>query len=94
MGKYLKGQTGALVNGFLGFAVLVIVVAIALLIGANVQTQATSIGGAGSYAALGVNQTVYAIYQMTQWLPIVVVVLIGAILIGLVLNSFRTNRDM
>jgi len=88
-GRQHKGQLGSIINAFIGFAVLVIVVAVALLVGANTYTQASALGGANSYAALGVNQTNYSAYQMTQWLPIVVVVLIGSVLIGLVLSAFR-----
>lgn len=89
--KYKKGAIGALVNTFVGFAVLVIVAAVALLIGANIQTQTNTIAGATSYAALGVNQTVYSTYQLSTWLPIVVVVIVGAILIGLVMGAFKTG---
>ncbi len=92
MDKKLKGQTGPLISAFLGFAILVIVVAVSMLIGANTLTQVQTITGSTTNSAyLGVNETVKATYQMTQWLPIVVVVIIGSILLGLVLSAFRAR---
>lgn len=89
MKKLHKGQLGGLVNVFLTFAVIVIVAAIALLIGANVQQQTDAIAGANSLASQGVNKSITATKQITDWLPIVVVVVIGALLVGLVLSAFK-----
>lgn len=89
--KY-KGQIQNLTGTFIIFAVLVIVVAVASLIGTQTLSQVQTISGSTTNPAyLAVNATVTAIKQMTDWFPIVVVVLIGALLLGLVLGAFRTR---
>lgn len=94
--RMYKGVMNALINTFVGFAVLAIVAAVALLIGSNIQTQTNTIVNSNAssyagYASLGVNQTVYSTYQLSTWLPIVVVVIVGAVLIGLVMGAFKSG---
>lgn len=81
-------DTGNLSSLFLGFAVLVIIVAVAGLIGSNVLNQVGTTSGNTSTPYKMVNTTVESMNQMSQWLPIIVVVLIGAFLVRLVMGSF------
>lgn len=88
--KSYKGQIQNLTSTFLLFAVLVIVVAVAGLIGVQTLSQVQTISGSTTNPAyLAVNATLTAIKQLTDWFPIVVVVVIGSLLLALVMGAFR-----
>lgn len=85
-----KGQIQNLTSTFILFAVLVIVVAVAGLTGVQTLSQVQAITGTTTNPAYqAVNATLTAIKQLTDWFPIVVVVIIGSLLLALVMGAFR-----
>ena len=67
-----------------------IVLAVGFLIMAEAQEQAIAIEGSGGYADNGTNEVMKAMDDIPGWLPIIVVAVIGAILLGLV-SYFRAR---
>ncbi len=68
-----------------------IVLVIGFLIMAETKTQLTAQGVADDSAAMnGTNDTINAMADIPGWLPIIVITVIGAILIGLV-GMFRRS---
>ena len=85
-----KGQIDALQPLIIALIVIGIVLVVGFLIFAQVKTQVVSIEGAGSYGDNATMAVQSAMEDIPGWLPIIVVVVIGALLIGLV--SFLRNQ--
>lgn len=67
----------------IGLVTVGIVLAVGFLIMSNVRSNATV--AADVNASTAVNQTISAMSTIPGWLPIVVIVMIGSLLIGLIL---------
>ncbi len=89
-----KGQAGDLVSMFMTFGILTIVIAVTLLISTNVLQQVSTLSGNTSDAYQGVETAVRAVKSLTDWLPIIVVVIIGAFLVGLVIQAFKGPANL
>ena len=86
-----KGQVEALVPLIMALIVIAIVLVVGFLIFAEVQDQTESIeGGTDGYGYNATQEVTNAMAAIPGWLPIIVVVVIGALLIGLV--SFLRNQ--
>jgi len=85
-----KGQIDALIPLIMALIVISIVLVVGFLIFAEVQDQVVSIdsinesAGIGSYGYNATQDVTNAMADIPGWLPIIVVVVIGALLIGLV----------
>lgn len=75
------GNLQAMIAPLIGIA---IVLAVAFLIMAEAQEQATAIEGADGFAVNGTNEVISAMLDIPGWLPIIVVAVIGSVLLGLV----------
>jgi len=87
-----KAQIDALQPLIIALVVISIVLVVGFLIFAEVKTQVVAIEGSGSY---GDNATIAvqdALNDIPGWLPIIIVVVIGALLIGLV-SFLRRNAQ-
>ena|SRR3989337_1064425 len=85
--KKLKGQgTGGLSNFALGFGALVIIVSIVATILAQIQTTQT----ANTVAFNVTQQGLTAVSQFSLWFIVIVIVAIGAFVIGIL--SFMFGR--
>ena len=85
------GKKKAQIDQLGSLAVMLVGIGIALVVGLlimnEVKTQAidsTRYGGINSTAANATEETMEAISDIPGWLPIIVITIIGAILIGLV----------
>jgi len=87
-----KGQLDALQPLIVALVVVGIVLVVAFLIFAQVKTQAIAIDAAGGYADNATMSVQEAVNDIPGWLPIIVVVVIGALLIGLVSFLRRSAR--
>ena len=86
-----KGQIDALQPLIIALVVVAIVLVVGFLIFAEVQDQTESIeGGTDGYGYNATQEVTNAMAAIPGWLPIIVVVVIGALLIGLV--SFLRNQ--
>jgi len=86
-----KGQIDALQPLIVALVVIAMVLVVGFLIFAQVKTQVESIeGGTTGYGYNATQEVTAAMEDIPGWLPIIVVVVIGALLIGLV--SFLRNQ--
>ena len=86
-----KGQIDALQPLIISLVVIALVLVVGFLIFAQVKTQVQSIeGGTTGYGYNATLEVTEAMEDIPGWLPIIVVVVIGALLIGLV--SFLRNQ--
>ena len=86
-----KGQIDALQPLIIALVVIGIVLVVGFLIFAQVKTQVESIeGGTDGYGYNATLEVTEAMETIPGWLPIIVVVVIGALLIGLV-SFLRTQ---
>jgi len=86
-----KGQIDALQPLIVALVVIGIVLVVGFLIFAEVKDQTESIeGGTTGYGYNATQSVQSAMEDIPGWLPIIVVVVIGALLIGLV--SFLRNQ--
>ncbi len=105
MVKAKKGQIADLQRLVVPLVGVAIVLAIGFLIMAEVKSQAveterstadyalcngTNVNGSCGFAVNGTTTTIAAMSDIPGWLPIIVITVIGAILIGLV-GVFRTS---
>ena len=74
----------------IALVVVGIVLVVGLLIFDNIRTQATTIEGAGTYSVNATDVVIAAVDSIPGWLPIIVITIIGALLIGLV-SYFRAR---
>lgn len=81
-----KGQLDALQPLIISLVVVGIILVVGFLIFDQLRTQATAIETLGlvSYSVNASNAATNAMQDIPGWLPIIVVVVIGALLIGLV----------
>ena len=79
-----KGQIEALIPLIIALVVVGILLVVGFLIFAEVKDQAVAIEGANKYADNATMDVTNAMADIPGWLPIIVVVVIGALLIGLV----------
>lgn len=84
--KHKKGVIDQLAPVVIALVSVGVTLAICFLILAEVQTNATV--GESPNASEALNQTLGAMDDIPQWLPIIVITIIGALLIGLV-SLFR-----
>ena len=85
-----KGQVDALIPLIIALVVVAIVLVVGFLIFAQVKAQAIVIEGEAGYADNASEAVQEAMNDIPGWLPIIIVVVIGALLIGLV--SFLRNQ--
>ena len=86
-----KGQAIANLQAMVGPLVgVAIVLVVGFLILAEVSDQAESIEGASGYAVNGTQEVQNALDDIPGWLPIVIVAVIGAALLGIV-SYFRSR---
>ena len=86
-----KGQIDALQPLIIALVVVAIVLVVGFLIFAEVQDQTEEIeGGTDGYGYNATMSVQSAMEDIPGWLPIIVVVVIGALLIGLV--SYLRNQ--
>ena len=79
-----KGQIDALQPLIITLVVVGMVLVVAFLIFDQIRTQATTIEGADTYSVNATDVVIAATDDIPGWLPIIIVVVIGALLIGLV----------
>jgi len=79
-----KGQVDALIPLIIALVVVAIVLVVGFLIFAQVKAQAIVIEGEAGYADNASEAVQEAMNDIPGWLPIIIVVVIGALLIGLV----------
>ena len=82
--KRKKGQIEALQPIIISLVSVAIVLVVGFLIMAQVKTQVTSIAGADSTSENATDLVIDAMEDIPGWLPIIVIVMIGSLLIGLV----------
>ena len=88
-----KGQIDALQPLIVALVVIAIVLVVGFLIFAEVQDQTETIeGGTTGYGYNATQEVTNAMQDIPGWLPIIVVVVIGALLIGLVSFLRRQAR--
>jgi hypothetical protein len=84
------GALDQLTNLAMGLLVFAIVIAVAFLTLAQTQSVVNNMTGGGNnstaYTAIG--QVITALATVPQWLQIIVVVFVGAIMVGLVTGMF------
>ena len=85
-----KGQIDALQPLIIALVVVGIVLVVAFLIFDQIRAQATVIEGADTYSTNATDVVIAATDDIPGWLPIIIVVVIGALLIGLV-NFLRRS---
>ena len=85
-----KGVIEQLTGLIVPLVAIGIILAVGFLIMAEAQSQAAEVEGitcdgtTGGYACNGTRATINAIADIPGWLPIIVITVIGALLIGLV----------
>jgi len=84
-----KGQIGAIYPSVL----TIVLVGIALGIGLMVLSQFQKQIGAGSAAYNATNTTINAVGSFADWLPIIVLVIVAAIILGLLVKSFVSRKS-
>lgn len=90
--RNMKGIIGDLQQGAIMLVILTVIIGIGSLINSNVLSQVTTSAGQNSYAANATTKAVQSLYDLSSWLPIVVVVFVGILLIGLMLRGFSGVR--
>lgn len=71
-------------------AVLTLVlIGIVIGVGVIVLDQFGSTAGIGSQAATAINGTRDAVDDFVTWLPVIIIIIAAAIILGLVMRSFR-----
>ena len=84
--KCKKGQVSALQPIIISLVSVAIVLVIGFLIMSQVKTQIVSLGYSNGNHTVwnATNDTIDAMEDIPSWLPIIVIVMIGSLLIGLV----------
>jgi hypothetical protein len=96
LSKSKKGVSDQLTGLVIGVVVVAIALVVGFLIFAEVGDQAVSLEGASnysecySYACNGTKTTQSAMDEIPGWLPIIIVTVIGAFILGLI-QLFRRN---
>ena len=85
--KGVIDQLQPIIVGLVGVALVLV---ITFLIIAEVKTQATAIEGANGYGVNATSTIQGALDDIPGWLPIIIVALIGALLLGIV-KYFRSQ---
>ena len=85
-----KAQITQLQPIIVSLVAVAIVLTVGFLIMSEVKSQATSIDSENSSAVNATNEVIDAVGDIPGWLPIIIVTVIGALLIGLV-AYFKAN---
>jgi len=86
--KQKKGQIGQIYPAVLTIVLVGIALGIGLMVLDKFRTQI----GATSPAYNATNTTIAAVASFADWLPIVVLVIVAAIILGLIVRSFVGQR--
>ena len=82
--KRKKGQVEALQPIIISLVSVAIVLVVGFLIMSQIKTQVISVGSVNSTADNATETVITAMSDIPGWLPIIVIVMIGSLLIGLV----------
>ena len=84
-----KGQTLA---GLQGVIWTLVIIGIMLVVGLTVLDNLKSTTDGGSQAEVAANATIDAVADISDWLPVIVVIIIAAVILGLVYFFRRTGE--
>jgi len=84
-----KGQTLA---GLQGVIWTLVIIGIMLVVGLTVLDNLKDTTTAGSEAEVAANATIDAVADISDWLPVIVVIIIAAVILGLVYFFRRTGE--
>lgn len=76
-----KGQT---LGGLQGVIWTLVIIGIMLVVGLTVLDQLMDTTDAGSQSEAAANATINAIADIPDWLPVIVVIVVAAVILGLV----------
>jgi len=93
--KFKLGNKGISLGELTGVALLFVLFGVTLGIGAYVNSQIQTTAGWGTTTTeyLAVNNATAGISRLSQWLPIIAIVIAAGVVISVLVTSFAVRRE-
>jgi len=88
----LKNKKGQTLAGLQGVIWTLVIIGIMLVVGLTVLDNLKDTTTEGSDAEAAANATIDAVADISDWLPVIVVIIIAAVILGLVYFFRRTGE--